>query len=77
MNDQNLQHFNGQPMKIIVSQCQPGEWQSKVELDLGRTGLIVFEDSNMTYPSEEAAREAAVSLAVQNLSRSRIGKSHT
>ena len=45
-----------------------------VEVDLGRTGCIVFEDSTMTYPSEEEAREAAVTLAVQNLSRSRIGK---
>ena len=71
---ENLELTTGQSLKIMVNQVEAGTWQSSVEVDLGRTGTIVFENTEASYATEEEAREAVLALAVQNLSRSRLGK---
>ena len=71
---ENLELTTGQSLKIVVNQIEAGTWQSSVEIDLGRTGTVVFEDSKASYSTEEEAREAILALAVKNLSRSRLGK---
>ncbi len=74
MTAENLELTTGQSLKIVVNQIEAGTWQSSVEIDLGRTGTVVFEDSKASYSTEEEAREAILALAVKNLSRSRLGK---
>ena len=72
MSALEVEHCQGQQLKITGTEIEDGAWQSSVEVDLGRTGCVVFENTDRTYSSQEEAREAVLALAVENLSRSRI-----
>lgn len=66
--------YYGQRVIVTTLQRPDGGWVARAELlDSGGRRPIV-ESSDDAYPSEEAAREAAFSVAVSVVDRGRISR---
>jgi len=71
---QHSEIYDGLELTVTMDQSEAGGWQSKAEVDLGKTGRVVFQNQDATYPSAEEAKLAAIALVAKNLGRSRIGR---
>ena len=77
MGIHHLETCNGLEVMVTVCEAESGSWHSQAEVDLGKTGHVVFQDSEKTYASADEAKLGAMALATENLNRSRIGRANT
>lgn len=59
---------------MVTTSPGTGGWQSKAEIEIGDATRVVFEHGDQTFESAEEAHLAALTLATENIGRSRIAK---
>ena len=66
--------YHGQFIIVRTLQHVDGDWTGQAELVVSGQRKPIADGSHKRYPSEEEAREAALSMAVGAIDRARISR---